>query len=138
MKENTFTLIGTYQYSSEDMIYKGKLESEGIEVFLKDSHTVDSNPLYSNALGGVKMFVKTENVLTAKNILAKISEYSLDDSGDLMKCPNCGANAIEMYTTITDFKSLLSFLFSFLVVLLPVHAKHKYICQSCQFEFTQK
>ena len=53
MKNDIFTKIGQYQYSSEAFIYKGKLEAEGIEVFVRDNHTVDTDPLVSNAIGGV-------------------------------------------------------------------------------------
>src|SRR6476660_7257599 len=104
MEENKFTQIATYQYSSEALIYKGKLESEGIDVFLKDMHTIDSNPLYSNAIGGIKMFVKTEEASRAFHVLGGISKFSVDDDGNLLKCPKCNAECIEMYTSINDFK----------------------------------
>ncbi len=42
MENNKFRKIGQFQYSSEAYIYKGKLESEGISVFIRDNHTVDS------------------------------------------------------------------------------------------------
>jgi len=58
MEDSIFTLIGRFQYSSEATIYKGKIESEGIEVYMRDTATVDANPLYSNAIGGVKLYVK--------------------------------------------------------------------------------
>lgn len=138
MKENNFTQVATYQYSSEALIYKGKLESEGIEVFLRDMHTVDSNPLYSNAVGGIKMFVKTEEAQVAYKILDEISKFSIDNKGNLLRCPQCNNESVEMYTSITNAKSLLSFVFSFFVILLPIHAKHKYKCQSCKFEFLEK
>ncbi|MBC7655284.1 MAG: DUF2007 domain-containing protein, partial [Oligoflexus sp.] len=53
MEKSIFKIIATYQYTSEAIIFKGKLESEGIEVFMRDNNTVDTNPLYSNAVGGV-------------------------------------------------------------------------------------
>ena len=37
--EETFTMIGRFQYSSEAVIYKGKLESEGIKCYLKNEFT---------------------------------------------------------------------------------------------------
>lgn len=134
--EDSFTLIGRFQYSSEAIIYKGKLESEGIEVFMRDNNTVDSNPLYSNAVGGVKLFVKDVDFEKANAILSQISNYSLDDNNQLIKCPKCNAQQIEMITSIKDLKSLLSFIFSLLfVTITPINAKHKYKCQNCKFEF---
>ena len=61
MEKSIFKIIATYQYTSEAIIFKGKLESEGIEVFMRDNNAVDTNPLYSNAVGGVKLFVKSED-----------------------------------------------------------------------------
>ena len=79
MEDEKFTLLRRFQYSSEATIYKGKLESEGIEVFLRDQITIDSNPFYSNALGGIRMFVKTEDFDKANEILGDINLYSVDD-----------------------------------------------------------
>ena len=133
--EPQFALVDTYQYSSEALIFKGKLESEGIEVFMRDNATIDANPLYSNAVGGIKLYVKNEDAEMAKQILSQISEYSLDDNNQLIKCPNCGAEQIEMMTSIKDIKSLISFIFSVLIFLIPFHTKHKYKCNNCKFEF---
>ena len=134
--EETFILIGRYQYTSEALIYKSKLESEEIEVFIMDNNTVDSNPLYSNAVGGVKLFVNFENEEKAKFILSQISDFSLDENNQLMKCPKCNEEQIEMVTSINDFKSFLTFLFSILIVLIPFYSRYKYKCQSCKFEFS--
>jgi predicted RNA-binding Zn-ribbon protein involved in translation (DUF1610 family) len=133
--EDIFELIGTYQYSSEAIIIKGKLESEGIEVFMRDNNTVDANPLYSNAIGGVKLFVNSNDYFKAKDIISQVSQYSLDDNSKLLKCPNCGAEQIDMVTSIKDFKSLFAFILSSLLGSLPFYLKHKYKCNKCNFEF---
>ena len=136
--ENQFTLLTEFQYSSEAFICKGKLESSGIPVFMRDQHTVDTNPMLSTAIGGVKLYVNSEDYDRAREILSEISRLSIDDSGHLMKCPNCGAQKSELVTTIKDTKTLLAFLFSILFVLIPFYAKHTYRCLECKFEFTQK
>ena len=51
----TFKTIAKFQYSAEALIVKGRLEAEGIQVFLTDNHTIDTDPLVSNAIGGVKL-----------------------------------------------------------------------------------
>lgn len=135
MEESTFQKIATFQYSSEAIIFKGKLESEGIEVFMRDNNTVDSNPLYSNAVGGVKLFVKNDDFDKATDIFSNISQYSLDDNKKLIKCPKCGAEQIDMVTSIKDLKSFLVFLFSVFLIAIPFYSKHKYKCDNCKFEF---
>jgi predicted RNA-binding Zn-ribbon protein involved in translation (DUF1610 family) len=133
--EEIFELIGRYQYSSEAIIFKGKLESEGIEVFMRDNNTVDANPMYSNAIGGIKLFVKNEDFAKAKTVLSEISSYSLDEHNELIKCPKCGAEKIEMVTSIKDLKTFFAFIFSILLVLMPIYSQHRYKCDKCNFEF---
>jgi hypothetical protein len=79
MEEEKFALLRRFQYSSEAVIYQGKLESYGIEVFMRDIHLIDTNPLYSNAFGGIKLYVRTEDFEKANNILNDINLYSVDD-----------------------------------------------------------
>lgn len=134
MDEN-FKLVRSYQYSSEAQIFCGKLESEGIEVYLRDNNIVDSNPIWSNAVGGVKLYVKSEDLEKANKILSSISQFSVDEHNELIKCPNCGAEEIEMVTSIKDIKTLLAFIFSLLFVLIPFYSKHRYKCNKCKFEF---
>jgi len=78
MEEEKFTLLRRFQYSSEAVIYQGKLESEGIEVFLRDQNLIDST-MYSNLFGGIKMYVKTEDFQRANEILNDVNLYSVDD-----------------------------------------------------------
>lgn len=135
MEESIFTLIGRYQYTSEALIFKGKLESEGICVFIRDNAVIDANPLYSNAMGGVKLYVKNEDLRNAQEVLSQISKVSLDDNNQPIKCPNCEAEQIAMFTSIRDLKSLISFMFSTLLLGIPFRTKHKYKCEKCKIEF---
>ncbi|WP_240345219.1 putative signal transducing protein [Flavobacterium sp. CLA17] len=130
-----FKLVRRYQYSSEAQIFSGKLESEGIEVYLRDSFTVDSSPFWSNAVGGVKLFVKTEDFEKANEILSSISEYSVDENNKLIKCPDCGVGQVRMITSLKDAKTLFAFIFSLLFVLIPFYSKYRYKCDNCKVEF---
>jgi predicted RNA-binding Zn-ribbon protein involved in translation (DUF1610 family) len=127
--------IANYQFSSEAYLFKGKLESEGIEVFLQNENTINTDPLLSNAFGGVKLFVNSEDVQQSKQILDAIPEYSLDDKGELLSCPNCGSQKITMVTTIKDIKSFLAFIYGLLTLSMPLFSKQKYKCENCNFEF---
>lgn len=135
METSVFRLIGTYQYTAEAIIFKGKLESEGLAVFIRDNNTIDANPIYSNAVGGVKLFVNAVDYAKAMKILSQISPYSLDENNKLLKCPKCEAEEIDLVTSVKDLKSLFLFLFSLLFVLLPFYSVRKYKCNKCKFEF---
>lgn len=130
-----FKLVRRYQYSSEATIFSGRLEFEGIEVYLRDSNLVDTNPIWSNAVGGVKLFVKSDDFEKANQIISEINPFSLDDNDNLIKCSKCGAEEIQMTTSIKDVKTLFAFVFSLLFILMPLHVKHKFRCNKCKFEF---
>lgn len=134
MKE-TFSKIAVFQYSSEAQIIKSRLEAEGIEVFLFDQLTVDTDPLVSNAIGGIKLKVWAEDEPKALKILESISQYSLDDDGEEIICPICESSQVELYTNIRDVKSFFSFLFSFLTTALPLYSRHQYHCKNCKQNF---
>lgn len=66
-----FITIHVFQFPTEAQIAKSFLESENIEVFLKDELTVQSHNFISNAVGGVKLQVKEDDIITAKRLLAE-------------------------------------------------------------------
>ncbi|NRA91583.1 MAG: DUF2007 domain-containing protein [Psychroserpens sp.] len=134
----TFKTIARFQYSTEAQIYKGRLEAEGIEVFLQDQLTIDTDPLVSNAIGGVKLKVLDVDVLKAKHILSSIQKYSLDDEGRAIHCPSCNSTKIELFTTIKDIKSFVAFFIGILSGTLPFHTRYKYKCEICGEEFNTK
>lgn len=135
---NTFKIIARYQYAAEAQIIKGRLESEGIPVFLSDNLTIETDPLVSNAIGGVKLKVRAVDALKAQHILQSIKTYAVDDDGNTLKCPKCKSEKIELFTTITDAKSFFAFIFGVLFSALPFYTKHKYKCEVCKSEFDLK
>jgi len=138
MTENTFVTIAKYQYSSEAQIAKGRLEADGITVFLADNVTIDTDPLVSNAIGGVKLKVYAEDEWKAREFLKSIKAYSRDDNGEPIKCPNCNEEHVELFSTVNSFKSLMAFLFGIITFTLPFHTRYKYICEDCKTEFPIK
>ncbi|GAA4953791.1 hypothetical protein GCM10023314_29220 [Algibacter agarivorans] len=135
---DTFKTIARFQYSTEAQIIKGRLEAEGIQVFLSDNLTIDTDPLVSNAIGGVKLKVLSTDALKAQHILESINKYSVDDEGNTISCPNCKGNRIELFSTIKDAKSFFAFIFGVLFSALPFYTRHKYKCEDCKTEFDLK
>lgn len=129
------TTVARFQYTAEAIVIRGRLEAEGIKTFLADSHTIDTDPLVSNAIGGVKLQVRKEDEERAKAVLDEISRYSVDDKGEAIQCPKCNAQKVEMGTSIKDIKSFFGFLAGILLGGLPPYMKQKYRCSECGFEF---
>ncbi len=61
--------IATFSNSIEAHISRSLLESQGIACFLKDEHTINANPMYHLALGGIKLQVWEKDVNEAMSIL---------------------------------------------------------------------
>ena len=135
---DTFVTIARFPYSTEAQIVKGRLEADGIEVFLRDNLTIDTDPLVSQAIGGVKLKVLAKDEKEARAILKSIKTYALDDNGEAIKCPNCHQEHIELYSTISDFKSLISFIIGFVSGTLPFSTRYQYKCEDCNVEFPIK
>ena len=130
-----FKTVARFQYTSEAQIMKGRLEADGIKVFLQDHLTIDTDPLVSNAIGGVKLRVLADDALKAQHILSSMHQYAMDDDGNAIVCPNCGQEKVELFSTISSIKSLLAFVVGFVSGTLPLHTRYKYVCDHCSHEF---
>ncbi len=62
-------IIYTATYPQDILVLRARLESENIECFVQDELTLQTNPFYSNAIGGVKLQVKQEDAELAKEVL---------------------------------------------------------------------
>lgn len=123
--DDSLTTITVFQYSSEALIIKGKLESENIRVFLADEYTVDTDPLVSNAIGGVKLQVNTQQVAIAKTIIKKINPSLLIEE---IRCLSCNS---------MNFKMRLIFK-NFILKLFPLNGRFEYKCLDCLSNFKAK
>lgn len=133
-----FEKIATFQYSAEALILKGRLEADGIEVFLKNNNTIDTDPLISNAVGGVQLFVHTDDADKAKEILQTLPRYALDNAGNAIHCPNCDSTEVEVMSTVRDRGGFIAFIIGLFLSALPFFVKYKYHCNNCGHEFEIK
>ncbi|NHF58770.1 DUF2007 domain-containing protein [Flavobacteriaceae bacterium TP-CH-4] len=120
MKEKFYT-IASFEFPADVQIIKGKLESEGITVFLRDENTMNSDPGFSAAIGGVKLQVYASEKDKALAIYNEVRAYALDENNRPIVCPNCKAQKSEVYY---DRKGIFYKLF-------PFFEKRKYKCLNC-------
>jgi hypothetical protein len=71
--------VAIYDTMPDAHIALGKLESEGIEAWLKDEHLVQTDWLYGIAVGGIKLQVEAADVDRALATLARDDSRRLDD-----------------------------------------------------------
>lgn len=135
--------IATFSHPTEAHILKGRLEAEGIPCFLGDEHIIAAQPLYSVAVGGVKLRVTEGDEQEARAMLARIqggtNEYILDDNIEFAPpmqehvqettCPECDSDHIaeEKFS-----KSVFSF--SYLLLGFPIpFINRRYTCYDCGY-----
>lgn len=116
-----FVTIAAFEYVADLEILKLKLESEGIQVFVKDGNIVNSDPLISNAVGGAKIQVFKEDEERAREFYNSIRSYAVGKDGLPITCPNCKAQKSESYY---ERKSLFYKLF-------PFFEARKFKCLNC-------
>ncbi len=120
-KEQEFFTIGSFEYVADVQIIRTKLESEGIPVFLRDENTLNTDPLISSAIGGVKLQVYSRDKDRAVIIYNDIRNYAQDIDGHPVVCPNCKSEKSEVYYSR---KGILNKLF-------PFFEAKKYKCTHC-------
>ena len=135
---NQLITIKTFTYPHEAYIIRGKLDSEGIETFLKDEMTVQVNNFYSNAVGGVKLQVLEQDVERALEIIGESEK--IDDKITVIdetqfendtQCPFCHSENI-MEKKSPNWLTLLPYLV--VGFIFPVYRKtHK--CFDCEKEW---
>ena len=119
--DRKFYQLTSFEYVADVQILKGKLESEGIPVFLRDENTLNSDPLISQAIGGVKLLVYSQDKERALEIYNEVRAYALDENDNPITCPNCKASKSEVYY---NRKGVFYKLF-------PFFEKRKYKCLNC-------
>ncbi len=121
---DTFTTIAVFQYAAEAQVIKQKLISEGISVFLADEHTINTDPLVSNAIGGVKLQVPTNKVLLARKVVKEISPELIVTK---ICCLYCEASNIRLKITLKNI----------FLKLIPVSGIFTYMCLECKQSFKE-
>jgi len=123
---SNYTVLAVFEYSTEAQLTKIKLDSENIRTMLADEKTVDSDPLISLAIGGVKLLVHNDDLERALEIYNDIRLYSKDKKGQDIHCPKCGSTRILMAPP--NQKNILYMLF-------PFFEKSKHMCNACKTIF---
>ena len=125
MNDN-YKILAVFEYSTEAHVTKSKLDSEGFKTMLMDEKTIDSDPLISNAIGGVKLLVHQNDFEKALKIYNEIRTYQKDKNGNDIFCPNCKSSKVLIAPI--QRKNVFYMLF-------PFFEKTRHICNDCKTIF---
>ena len=120
---NNYKVLAVFEYSTEAHVTKSKLDSEGFETMLMDEKTIDSDPLISNAIGGVKLLVHKNDFEKALEIYNNIRAYQKDINENDIFCPAC--NTTQILIAPSQRKNIFYMLF-------PFFEKTRHICNTCK------
>ena len=115
------------------------LHAAGLEARVADQDMVTADWLLSNAIGGVKVLVRAEDLATAREVLENIASVSDDDAVDGMSdvedaaqdvCPQCGGRT---WVSVTHGKRLA--VLSWMVISFPLFPVwRRWRCSDCGHE----
>jgi hypothetical protein len=120
-------------------VARGKLESEGIECHLSNENVIRTNILWSQAVGGVGLFVDEKDAERALELLGEEAPPRLafvrgEKTGAGGKCPSCGSENVYHDRRPSGWTVLFFFLF-----FLPIPAfQRSFKCAECGHRWKPK
>ncbi len=126
MKTVILQTFDNYFYAN---IIFSKLQSEGIQCYLKDEYTVTIDPLLSNAIGGIKLAVFENDVEKASKFLKEYHDRYMEDA----QCSACGLCSIELVSIVVVENIFVKYISRiFPNNNLPIEQMYK--CKSCGYQ----
>lgn len=96
-----FVLLRRFRDLPDAFLYQSILDSADIECFLGDENTIRMDWLWSNLLGGIKLFVRAEDAGTASDLFRqpRLESFDIEGIGEYQqpRCANC--NSLEVSFT---------------------------------------
>ena len=141
---NDRTIVySTYYDPMEANIIRAKLEDFGYACFLADENVAMLNPLYNQAIGGVKLIVFERDVDAINELLAEDNNGALnletanffDQNTAQYVCENCGSKNVGYGLATKNKHGIFAKILSFLTFTTPVIANKCYHCYDCGHEF---
>lgn len=146
---NDWRILNTFIYPHDAHMAKGYLESNGIEVVLKDELTVQVYNFYSNAIGGVKLLIREPEYDRGLEVLKQggfvvpkdeqkktnIEPIVLTGKTDVSACPYCKSHNIGRKKE----PNILTLVLILFWLILPIY-KRSYVCYDCskKWKFTKE
>ena len=131
-------ILKTHLYAHLAHLDIAKLSDEDIEAMLKDENIVAIDPIYANAVGGIKIIVKDDEYERALKVLNTNEFNYLQDafpdepiSGQI-KCKNC--------SSINVFQKgswLVGLIFLILTFAPFTTKKSNYVCLDCSHKWKE-
>jgi Putative prokaryotic signal transducing protein len=137
-------VYSTYYNPMEANIIKAKLEDSGFACFLADENVATLNPLYNQAIGGVKLIVFERDVEAISALLAEDNGLAFEPSDEIIDeeesegktvCEQCGSTNVGYGMATHKKYSIWATILAFLTFTTPIKANKCHHCYDCGYEF---
>lgn len=128
-----FIPVAAYNNYVEANIILGRLQEEGIDCWLMDENTSTIMPVFTQAIGGIKLMVPEADVEKAKEL---INQFILEKKQSFI-CPFCKSSNIEFVSTPRKAVNWLGALSTFLLGDYAMAVEKVYHCFDCKKEFKE-
>jgi DNA-directed RNA polymerase subunit RPC12/RpoP len=128
-----FVLLDSFSNYIEAHIIMGRLEEEGISCWLKDENTVTINPIWTNAVGGIKLMVAQLQFERASELLHQFREHRKSQ----YTCPHCGSNDIELVSSPRKPSNWLGAFAGFIFGDYAMAVEKSWRCFQCHADFEE-
>ena len=142
---NTDDNIITFEAYYDPMlahIIRTRLEANGIPCFITDENTIGANPLYNQAVGGVKLKIfekdleRCREILAAEGDLHDKDHFEVDDeTNTYVVCPYCASTNVVNISARTPEGEWPTFLDSVSNLINPFHSDKNWYCYNCKHDF---
>ena len=126
--------VRTFRDLPEAQLARSILESASIPCYLADENIIGLDWFYSNAVGGIKLWVNEEDLPAARALLnAEIPEnFEVEGLGEFRqpRCPDCDS----LDVSYEDLNKRATYAAFFLKLPIPIHAR-KWKCYACGHEW---
>jgi hypothetical protein len=123
-------------------IIRTRLEDNGIPCFIADDNIISANPIYNNAVGGIKLKIFERDLDRCRELLAESGDLHEQDHFEIDEethapviCPYCGSTNVR-YGSATEKKAnWFVVIISLLLTVLPFYARKAWHCFNCRRNF---
>jgi len=123
-------------------IVRTRLEANGLPCYIADENTIGANPLYNQAIGGVKLKIFERDLLKCREVLANEGDLHEQDhvefnneTNTYILCPYCASSNVSNISENDGHDEKITFFNSLINLLNPFFTRHNWHCFNCQRDF---
>ena len=128
-----FVPVDVFTDYIEANIVMGRLQNEEINCWLMNENTITTDPILTNALGGIRLMVPESQARRARELLMQFRH----EKKTRIKCPNCRSDNIELVTTPRKASNWFWTLIGGFLASFSLASDKVYHCFNCSKEFPE-